>query len=186
MSGWYDNSFFTLLWFCLMDLYRTRCLAEWTSTGMFAFGSWHARFRLIGAGLGSCPNEFWQNRVERTRFTAGTHFRNGQCCHLPHEGADVLGKFLCCANRNAFQHALFSCKNILMAAEQPAKQNVWLPWGLTFCNQQILPYVTLLFQAWNNDFQTLVTRSSLQWLPLSFENINSNFSEQAIPCNGNL
>jgi hypothetical protein len=73
-----------------------------------------------------------------------------------------------------------------MAAEQPAKQNVWLPWGLFFCNQQILPYVTLLFQAWNNDFQTLGTRSSLQWLPLSFENINSNFSEQAIPCNGNL
>ena len=36
--------------------------------------------------------------------------------------------------------------------------------GLTFCNQQIVPLVTLLFQAW-----TLGTRSSLQWLPLSFE-----------------
>ena len=52
------TGFFALLWFCLMDLYRTRCLADRTSTGMFAFGSWHARFRLIGAGFGSCPNEF--------------------------------------------------------------------------------------------------------------------------------
>ena len=78
MSGWYDNSFFALLWFCLMDLYRTRCLAEWPNTGMFAFGSWHARFRLIGAGFDGCPNEFWQNWVERTRFTAGIHFRSAQ------------------------------------------------------------------------------------------------------------
>ena len=55
-----------------------------------------------------------------------------------------------------------------------------------FWNQQILPLVTLLFQAWNHECQALGTRSSLQWKPLSFENINSNFWEPAIPCNGNL
>ena len=42
------------------------------------------------------------------------------------------------------------------------------------------------FQAWNHEFQALGTRSSLQWKPLSFENINSNFWEPAIPCNSNL
>ena len=44
----------------------------------------------------------------------------------------------------------------------------------------------MLFQVWNHEFQALGTHSSLQWKPLSFENINSNFWEPAIPCNGNL
>ena len=33
------------------------------------------------------------------------------------------------------------------------------PWVLIFCNQQILPLVTLLFQVWNHEFQALGTRS---------------------------
>ena len=41
-----------------MDLYRTRYLAEWTSTGMFAFGSWQGavgvqRLELMFANVGT-------------------------------------------------------------------------------------------------------------------------------------
>jgi len=40
-----ENRFCTILWFCVMDRYRTLCFAYWTGTGMFAFGSWQGAVR---------------------------------------------------------------------------------------------------------------------------------------------
>ena len=34
-------------------------------------------------------------------------------CHIPHEGADVRGKFLCCANGNASGHSLKGIENVI-------------------------------------------------------------------------
>ena len=58
MSKWYEISFCTTLWFCLMDRYRTISFAEWTGTGMFAFGSWQGtagsqRLELTVANVGT-------------------------------------------------------------------------------------------------------------------------------------
>ena len=44
--------------FCLMDRYRTCCFAQWTGTGMFAFGSWQGtagsqRLELTVANVGT-------------------------------------------------------------------------------------------------------------------------------------
>ena len=48
----------TILRFCLMDRYRTLCFAQWTGTGMFAFGSWQGtagfqRLELTVANVGT-------------------------------------------------------------------------------------------------------------------------------------
>ena len=60
-----------------------------------------------------CPNEFWQNRAEPIRFIEqALSFRSGQCCRLPHEGADVLGKSLRYSNRNASGHRLLDAWGI--------------------------------------------------------------------------